>query len=252
MRNLARRHQITYLSFVDPSATDADREGMRQVCAELDVVLRRDPAKGTPRFYLDAARHVIDTAPYAVAKYQCGAFKARVRRHLARGRFDLVVSDFLVPVVNLPARLPCPAVLFTHNVEADIWRRHAETAGHAVKRALLRQQWHRMLPFRGVGAPSVRISSSPYPRTTATPSSAFYPGGLRRPAHVVQTGVDTQFFTPHGGEPRIFTWSSPVRWTGCPTKMACRGSSATSCRISDTPSRTSARAGVAQHAMTKK
>jgi len=210
MRDLARRHEITYLSFADPAASDADREGMRQVCAELDVVPRRDPAKGTPRFYLDAARHVIDKAPYAVAKYRSPAFQARVRHHFASGRFDLMVCDFLVPVVNLPARLPCPSVLFTHNVEADIWRRHAETAGHAVKRALLRQQWQRMLRFERAALRrfDLVLAVSENDRDTF---QRLYPGGLRRPAHIVQTGVDTKFFTPPDAEPRrthlVFTGS---------------------------------------------
>ena len=46
-----------------------------------------------------------------------------------------MVCDFLPPVVNLPERLPCPAILFTHNVEAEIWRRHAEQAANPVSRA---------------------------------------------------------------------------------------------------------------------
>ena len=55
---------------------------------------------------------------------------------------------FLPPVVNLPESLPCPAILFTHNVEADIWRRHAENATNPITRFLLRQQWRRMLRVR--------------------------------------------------------------------------------------------------------
>ena len=61
-----------------------------------------------------------------------------------------MVCDFLVPVVNLPDRLPCPSILFTHNVEAEIWRRHAEQASNPVSKRLLTQQWNRMLRFERV------------------------------------------------------------------------------------------------------
>ena len=53
MRHLARRHEITYLSFADPAALPADHDGMRDVCAHLHTVPRRDPAKGSPRFYAE-------------------------------------------------------------------------------------------------------------------------------------------------------------------------------------------------------
>ena len=36
MRHLTRRHHITFLSFADPDAPEADRAGMSEVCAELD------------------------------------------------------------------------------------------------------------------------------------------------------------------------------------------------------------------------
>src|SRR5690349_3017181 len=147
MRHLAQRHEITYLSFVDPDATAADRDGMREVCAHLEVVPRRDPAKGSLAFYADAASRVVDPLPYAAGKYRSREYRQRLESLLATGEFDLVVCDFLVPAVNMPATLPCPSVVFTHNVEAEIWRRHYERQTNAVSRLLFRQQWQRMLRF---------------------------------------------------------------------------------------------------------
>ena len=49
-----------------------------------------------------------------------------------------------------------------------------------------------------------------------------YPNSLRRPVHVVQTGVETDYFTPSSiaPAPSARTWSSPAPWTGCRTKTA--------------------------------
>src|ERR1043165_7911856 len=130
MRHLARRHSITFVSFEDATQTEADRRGMREVCERLVTVPRSDAAKGTWRFYVDAARYLIDRVPYAVAKYRSSAYRARVEQLLATERFDAVVCDFLPPAVNLPASgkdsAAGPRILFTHNVEAEIWRRHVE------------------------------------------------------------------------------------------------------------------------------
>jgi sugar transferase (PEP-CTERM/EpsH1 system associated) len=195
MRHLAARHDITYLSFSDPSHTPEDREGMRAVCGELRTVPRTDPAKGTARFYLDAARYVVDGAPYAVAKYRSAAYQEALRQILARRRFDAIVCDFLPPAANLPARLPCPSILFTHNVEAEIWRRHAENARGPVARALLSQQWRRMLRFEREALSRFDLVLAVSDADSGT-FRRLYPGALKGPPHVVQTGVDTTYFAP--------------------------------------------------------
>ena len=84
MRHLARRHDITYLSYTDPSETDEHRTGMREVCNRLETVPRSDPGKGTLQFYVDAARYLLNPMPYAIAKYRSPAYAARVRQLLDR------------------------------------------------------------------------------------------------------------------------------------------------------------------------
>jgi sugar transferase (PEP-CTERM/EpsH1 system associated) len=195
MRHLAARHEITYLSFSEPSQRDEHRTGMREVCRWLETIPRTDPAKGTLSFYADAARYVVDPIPYAVAKYRSPAYAARVRQLLDTGTFDAVVCDFLPPVVNLPAELPCPSILFTHNVEAEIWRRHVENATNPVARQLLTRQWQRMLRFE-------RDALSRFDLVLAVSEADgerfehLYPGALLAPVHVVKTGVDTRYFAP--------------------------------------------------------
>lgn len=195
MRHLARRHDVSYLSFIDPSQTPADLEGMREVASHLVTIPRTDSPKGSLRFYADAAGYLLDRVPYAVAKYRSADYRSDIDRLLRERRFDAVVCDFLPPVVNLPDSLPCPAILFTHNVEAEIWRRHSENATNPVARLLLRQQWGRMRAFeRGALARfDLVLAVSDVDRQTF---ARLYPDALKTPAHVVQTGVDTNYFAP--------------------------------------------------------
>ena len=213
MRHLANRHEITYLSFEEAGQRDEDRQGMREVCARLITIPRTDPAKRTLAFYADAARHVLAPLPYAVGKYRSASYAARVRALLAAERFDAVVADFLPPVVNLPASLPVPTVLFTHNVEAEIWRRHAENAGNPLARALMTQQWKRMLRFErdALSRFDLVLAVSDADRETF---QRLYPGALRRPVHVVQTGVDTAYFTPLLGleQPGRLVFTGSMDW----------------------------------------
>lgn len=198
MRHLARRHAITYLSFSDQSQTVQDLMGMSEVCAKLVTVPRSDPAKGTLPFYMQAARYTVEPVPYAVAKYRSDEYSRQLASLLAAQTFDAIVCDFLPPVVNLPARLPCPAILFTHNVEAEIWRRHAENAANPLSLYLLTQQWKRMLRFEARALARFDLVLAVSDADSRTFSS-LYPGALRAPVHVVPTGVDTSFFRPDAG-----------------------------------------------------
>ena len=200
MRHLARRHEVAYLAFAEPGTPAADVDGMREVAARVETVSRREPSKGTLRFYADAALHLVDPLPYAVGKYRSRAFRQRIEQLLAERPFDLIVCDFLFPAVNLPKHLPCPAVIFTHNVESEIWRRHAETKGGRLNGLLYRAQYRRMLRYEGrtlARFDGVLAVSD----VDAGTFARLYPGALKRPVHVVQTGVDTEYFAPGSAKP---------------------------------------------------
>jgi sugar transferase (PEP-CTERM/EpsH1 system associated) len=195
MRHLARRHEITYLAFKEPDQPEADVEGMKEVASRVETIARSDPAKGTLRFYADAAMHLFDPLPYAVGKYRSGAYRRRLAQLVDEQPFDLVVCDFLVPAVNLPKRLPCPAVMFTHNVESEIWRRHAETKSSLAGRLLYAAQHRRMLRYE-------RQTLARFDGILAVSDAdcdtfaRLYPGAIAQPVHVVPTGVDTDYFAP--------------------------------------------------------
>jgi len=200
MRQLARRHDISFVSFVDSSATPADIQGMREVASSVVTIPRTEPAKGTAAFYLDAARYLVDRVPYAIAKYQSSHYRRAIERVLSVKQIDAVVCDFLVPAVNLPDSLPCPAILFTHNVESEIWRRHVENATNQISRRLMTTQWRRMLRFEGAALSrfDLVLAVSDADRQTF---GRVYPQSLAAPVHVVQTGVDTSYFAPMDAEP---------------------------------------------------
>src|SRR5206468_8059919 len=67
LRHLARRHEVTYLAFADPATPKADLDGMKQVAAHVHTVPWSDAPKRSWRFHADAAAHLVDPLPYAVA-----------------------------------------------------------------------------------------------------------------------------------------------------------------------------------------
>jgi sugar transferase (PEP-CTERM/EpsH1 system associated) len=213
MRHLATHHDIAYLGFSTPDQRREHIEGMHEVARAVHLVARSNPAKGSLRFYADAAAHLGDPLPYAVGKYRSRAYRRRLDALLRDQAFDLIVCDFLVPAVNLPRRLPCPSVLFTHNVEAEIWRRHAETKTGRLARLLYGVQHRRMLRFEAKTLARFDgvLAVSDADRDTF---ARLYPGAVAQPVHVVPTGVDTQFFQPTASSPaaRSLVFTGSMDW----------------------------------------
>ena len=58
-----------------------------------------------------------------------------------------MVCDFLDAAVNFPRILNMPTVLFQHNVESEIWRRHASTASNPVWQMAYRLEFWKMLHY---------------------------------------------------------------------------------------------------------
>lgn len=207
LRALARRHEITYLCLDDGSAAGDARERAAEYATRTVTVPFDPPGRGSPRFYLALLRNLGSSLPYAVARYHSPSFRGAIAEH-ARD-VDLVVCDFLAPAVNLPADIPVPTVLFQHNVEAEIWRRHSEVAKRWVTRWYFEMQWNRMARFEqeicGRVSSVVAVSDAD--------SRHFRDKYRASRVHTVPTGVDLEYFTPadrgrHAASPRlVFTGS---------------------------------------------
>jgi polysaccharide biosynthesis protein PslH len=85
--------------------------------------------------------------PVAVASDRSAAGRARIADALATNP-DVVVVDFPHAAVLTPTRLDAASVLFTHNVEAEIFERHAARA-NGIWRLVWADQSRKMARFEG-------------------------------------------------------------------------------------------------------
>ena len=107
-------------------------------------------------------------------------------------KFDIVLCDFLTPVGVVPWGAPLPKVIFTHNVEAMIWKRHYEVAENAMWRAISWWEWRKMeaAERKYLRLADRVLTVSETDRDTFKP---FLPG---KTITVIPTGVDIQYFQP--------------------------------------------------------
>ncbi len=181
-------------------ASPAPRDGARRFASELNSICDRFvswPSKraGVWRKWLRIV-HLAGLLPMAV---ECDrSLKgARVVAQQIDAKPDLVVVDFPHTAVLLPPRLEVPSLIFTHNVESEIYRRQVAVAENPVLRSIWRDQTAKMeryerntlTRFDKVVAVSDRDAKQFRERY-----------GVKNVASI-PTGVDLDYFSFHPPEP---------------------------------------------------
>jgi sugar transferase (PEP-CTERM/EpsH1 system associated) len=211
LKELKRDHHITYLTLDDGTAGKDARERAAEYCQELICIPQPQRRKFTAGFYGELALNLVSNLPYAIAKYTSAKMRRRIVQLTTQGLYDVVVCDFLAAAVNVPRQLPCPALLFQHNVEAMIWKRHSEVQANTLKYAYLLGQWHKMRAFESV-------MCRRFDRVVAVSredSELMQREYKVRAIDDVPTGVDTEFFRPRRAErrePRNLVFTGSMDW----------------------------------------
>jgi glycosyltransferase involved in cell wall biosynthesis len=210
LRELKRRHEVTYLTLDDGSAAPDAAERAMEYCTVLERIPFRTTPKPSLRLYGDLLANLWSPLPYAVAKYASAAMRQRILTLAQPGLHDVLVCDFLFPSQNVPTGLPIPTILFQHNVEAAIWRRHADVASHPLRRAYFTAQWRRMCRFE-------RQECHRFDQVIAVSEQdrdAIRGAYGVEAVSAVPTGVDTAFFTASGAprDPREVTFVGSLEW----------------------------------------
>ena len=147
LRYLSARHELTFYSYYggtpDP---DYERNLQQQLPGAVAVCTGKRELAGAARG-LDYLAHLSAEPPYAVSRFAHAPVQKQLQTWFRERRFDVAVCDFLDAAVNFPGSLSIPSVLFQHNVESEIWRRHAATAGNPAKNMMYRMEFRKMLRY---------------------------------------------------------------------------------------------------------
>jgi polysaccharide biosynthesis protein PslH len=206
IRELARNHEVTLFTFYAPHPDDKHSE-LEKFCSRVinaPIPLPRARGFGEAVNY---ARNLFSSRPYTMAKY-CKPSVARALRELVRKQdFDVIICDFLFSADVIPWDWPRPKVLFTHNVEEQIWRRHFQVTRNPVWKAV---SWREYKTMRIAERHYVNLANHVLAVSEADRSHfASYADASK--ITVIPTGVDVDYFRP-SSEPQqndtlVFTGS---------------------------------------------
>jgi glycosyltransferase involved in cell wall biosynthesis len=147
VKQLAKRDELIFLSYYDGAADGEYEKQLQQYLPGAICVATGKRQDSVLARGVDYLLHSANAAPYSVSRFASGKVRQRLQECLDRESPDVVVCDFLDGAVNFPAELTVPSVLFQHNVESEIWRRHAETSTSLGKKQIYKREFAKMLRY---------------------------------------------------------------------------------------------------------
>jgi len=194
LKQLARAHEITLFTFYPAHPGDLHPQGADIFSKVVSVPLPLPPRRSLAE-YARYARMLMAGRPFTIDKY----FSPEVRRRYATlhesSTFDLIVCDFLTPAPLIDWQAPPPKILFTHNVEAQVWRRHARVASNPLIKLAC---WMESRALDRVERRYIRLADRVL-TVSENDRACFAPYADPQRISVVPTGVDTEYFQPGPG-----------------------------------------------------
>ena len=191
LRHLARWHEITYLCNLQD---DEQRyvEPMRELGLRVDTVPWRETRRYSLRFYLELAGNLFSPYPYNVAKDSDKRLRERARQLLEEQPYDLIICDFVQMARNCIGLAQIPKILFQHNVEAQIFARHARHDKGFLRRRLMASQYRKMYRFEGAAGRKFDTVVA----VSQIDARRFREDYGWRHVRTIDTAVDTDYFAP--------------------------------------------------------
>lgn len=186
LKRLRARHEVHYVAYDNPAQPEGVQRS-HEYCSHAYPLTLDVPPRRSLKFAGQLAGNFFSDRPLSIDRYCSAAMRDQIAQLASMMRFDSLVCDFLTPAPNFPDIRR--AVIFQHNVETMIWRRHAEQAKDLLSRAYFWSQAERMFRLeRDMCRAAARVIAVS-PQDAALMKSMF-----DVTAASVPTGVDLDFF----------------------------------------------------------
>jgi len=191
LKQLHKRHEIHFAALNDPRNPEGPERSSEYSSRHFSVA-HSAPARRSLGILPQLVDSLVNPMPMAVFRYFSKMLKQRIDALVATEHYDSIVCDFLAVAPNLTDMKQC--VLFQHNVETTIWRRHVEQCRSLPKKLFFRLQASKMEAYERKICQTAKhvIAVS---EIDAERMKRMY--GIETVTSV-PTGVDVEYFAPQG------------------------------------------------------
>ena len=191
LRHLARWHDVTYLCNLLPSEESHLHE-MQSLGLTMVTIPWTEAPRGSLRFYGDLALNLCSSFPFNVNKDFDPRLRQKAKQLLKSEKFDLLICDFVQMARNCLGFGQTPKLLFEHNVESQIFQRHADSDCGMLRRFYMQLQANKMKRFE-------KLAGDDFDRVVAVSEQDRISFQNKYDWHhvdVIETAVDTDYFQP--------------------------------------------------------
>lgn len=177
------------ITLISVASAFQEQQWHHELASVCDKFIRWEPSPSKPIWR--RAFDLLSRLPINVVADRSVAGLRAVEKLTSDVDLDVVVFDFVHSAVLLPPSLSCPSVCFTHNVEAEIFDRHAKQARDPPRRFIWSSQHRKMLRFE---RDALRRFDSVI-AVSERDAEQFRTRYAIADARAIPTGVDLDFFT---------------------------------------------------------
>ena len=210
LEELKKVFDITLVSNLEPLKDEPYLHHMKDLCEEFHSVIWKEIPRGSLHFYFKILIGSFSRYPISVLNDYSSSFEWKIQEVFKEKPFDLVICDFLQSSLNLSKISGCPLLLFEHNVESILVRRHYEVSKNLISKLFWWLQWIKMdhfekkmcQRFNGV------VTVSEVDRTHLIEKYS------APKVYAIPTGVDFDYFSPLDGpiEENTLVFTGSMDW----------------------------------------
>lgn len=191
VKELARRHEVTLVTYYPRHAND-QHPLLASMFANLVLVPLDLPPSLSVAGFWNYARLLFSEHAYTIQKYYQPVLKRAVKAVFQSQSYDVIVCDFILPAGLLDWTGKTPIVLFTHNVEAEVWDRQRQVASNPLWKVASYLEWKRLTRDERRYVPAAAHVMAVSERNREFFARYTDPSRIT----VVGTGVDLEYFQP--------------------------------------------------------
>jgi sugar transferase (PEP-CTERM/EpsH1 system associated) len=210
LKKLAGMHEVSYLCLAEEEPSQDGLDHLKSFCKDVEYIRFSPDKKFSLKFYLSLLRNLFSKHPYVINKYKDARVEDKISEYIRQKKTDIILCDFLEMTPNCINIENFPKVLFQHNVETEIWRRHFEVNENPLKKGYLYLEYQKFFKYEKnacskfddvlvVSESDGRILENQYKVSHTT---------------LIPTGVDIEFFKPNPEkiEPENIVFVGSMDW----------------------------------------
>ncbi len=147
LRHLSKHHDITLISNVESPKDDQWIGEIKQFCTKFIPVKWREVRKGSVIFFIRLFLQMFSRYPVSALNDYSATLKTAIEDELKKNRYDIAICDFVQSALLFKKVGNLPTLLFQHNVESMIAKRHVQQNNGILVKMFWWLQWEKMSFF---------------------------------------------------------------------------------------------------------